>query len=90
MVTANQKPTIDTKTKKNKESKYMLKLVIKLQEKRTKEEGKKKNLEKQIRIINKMAIRTYISIFTLKRVFHANGNFLKSWSTNTNIKQNRL
>ena len=43
MVTANQKPTIDTKTKKNKESKYMLKMVIKPQEKRTKEEGKKKD-----------------------------------------------
>ena len=48
MVTTNQKSTIDTHTKKKKESKHNTKAVIKSQEKRTKEEGKKKDLQKQI------------------------------------------
>ena len=39
-----------------------LKIVIKLQERRTREEGKKKEQQKQIKAINNMAIRTYISI----------------------------
>ena len=45
MITTNQKSTIDThKKRKNK----TLNIVIKSQEKRTKEEGKKINLQKQI------------------------------------------
>ena len=36
MVSANQKSTIDTHTKKKKESKHNTKLINKLQEKRTK------------------------------------------------------
>ena len=39
-----------------------LKIVIKPQEERTREEGKKKE---QIQTVNKMAMRTYISIITL-------------------------
>ena len=42
-----------------------LKIVIKPQEKRTRREGKKKEQQKQIQTVNKMAIRTYISIITL-------------------------
>ena len=41
-----------------------LKIVIETQEERTKE-GKKKEQQKQIQTVNKMAIRTYISIITL-------------------------
>ena len=47
MATANQKSTIDTHTKQKNGSKQ-LKLVIKSQEKRTKDERKKKDLQKQI------------------------------------------
>ena len=49
MVTANLKSTVNTHTQKRKRNpNTTLKLVIKSQEKRTKEEGKKKDLQKQI------------------------------------------
>ena len=48
MVTANQKPTIDKHTNKKNQFKYNTKEVTKPQEKRTKEEGKKKEQQKQI------------------------------------------
>ena len=48
MVTANQKSTIDTQ-KRKRNTNTTLKLVIKSQEKRTKEEGKKKTNPKQLR-----------------------------------------
>ena len=47
MVTANQKSKIDIHTKKEKELKHKTK-VTRSQEKRTKEERKKKDLQKQI------------------------------------------
>ena len=48
MVIANWKSTIDMHTKKKQQPKRNIKLVIKWQEKRTKEEGKKKDFQKQI------------------------------------------
>ena len=48
MRTANQKSTIDKHTKKKRNPNTTLKSVIKSQEKGTKEEGKKKDLQKQI------------------------------------------
>ena len=45
MVTTRQKSTVDIHTKKKKESKTTLKILIKSQEKRT-EEGKNKVLQK--------------------------------------------
>ena len=45
-ITANQKSTIDTQRKIN--SNAILKIVIKPEEERTKEEGKKKEQQKQI------------------------------------------
>ena len=58
--TANQKSTIDKQIRQN--SNTTRKIVIKTQEERTREEGKSnKNKSK---VINKMAIRTYISIIT--------------------------
>ena len=45
-ITANQKSTIDTQRKIN--SKTTLKIVIKPEEKRTREKGKKKDQQKQI------------------------------------------
>ena len=48
MVTANQKSTTDTHTKKKKESKHNTKVTHQSQEKRTREEGKKKHPKKQI------------------------------------------
>ena len=47
MVTTNQNSTIDTHTKESN-SNTTLKTVTKSQEKRTKEEGKKKDLPKKI------------------------------------------
>ena len=63
MVTANQKSTIDTHTHKRKEnSNTTLKLDIKSQNKRGREEKRpSKTNPKQLT----MAIRTYISIITL-------------------------
>jgi len=46
-----------------------LKIVIKPQEERTREEGMKKENKNKSKTVNKMAIRTYISIITL----HVNG-----------------
>ena len=43
-----------------------LKIFIKAEEERTRKEGKKKEQQKQIKAINKMTIRIYISIITLK------------------------
>ena len=62
--TANQKSTIDTQTNKKNQLKYNTKIVIKPQEERTRE-GKKKSNKNKSKTINKMAIRTYISIITL-------------------------
>ena len=42
-----------------------LKLVIKSQEKRTKEEGEKKTYKNKSKTVNKMAVRSYISIISL-------------------------
>ena len=42
-----------------------LKILIKPQEDRTREEGKKKEQQKQIQSNYKMAVRTYISIIAL-------------------------
>ena len=48
MVTTSQKSTVDIHTKKKKEPKITLKILIKSQEKRTEEEGKNKVLQKKI------------------------------------------
>ena len=56
-----------------------LKIVIKSEEERTREEGKKRATKNKSKVINKMAIRTYISIITL----NVNG-------LNTPTKRHRL
>ena len=53
MVTTNKISTIDTHTKRKRNPNTTLKIVIKSQEKRTKEKGKKKDLPKQIQNIFK-------------------------------------
>ena len=65
MRTANQKSTIDTHIKKKKQPNISLKIDIKSWEKRTKEEGEKKTFKNKSKTINKMVIRTFISITTL-------------------------
>ena len=66
MVTTNPKPILDTHTKKEKNPNITLKIVIKLQGKRAKEEEKnKKNYRISQKTTDKMAISTYISIITL-------------------------
>jgi len=47
-ITANQKSTIDTQTNKKINSNTTLKILIKPEEERTREEGKKKEQQKQI------------------------------------------
>jgi len=67
MVTENQKSTKDI-YKKRKDYKLNIKdshPITGENNKKKKEEGKKKDLQKQIPKINKMAIGTYISIFSL-------------------------
>ena len=63
MVTTNQKSVIDTNIKKNRNPNMTLKIVIKSQEKRTKEE--KNTFKNNPKTIDKMAMRVYISIITL-------------------------
>ena len=69
MVTENQKSTKDIYKKRNRITNSTLMIPILSQEKITKkkkkEEGKKKDLQKQTPEMNKMAIGTYISIFSL-------------------------
>ena len=65
MITTNQNSVIYTHTHKKRNPNMPLKLVIKSQEKRTKEEGEKKTYKNKSKTVNKMALRTYISIITL-------------------------
>ena len=64
MVTAKQKSIIDIHTKRKRNPNITLKIVIKSQEKRTKEEREERPTKTNLKI-NKMAIRTYIWIITL-------------------------
>ena len=48
MVTTKQKATIDMQTKRKSNPNTTLKIVIEMQEKRTKQKGKKKDLQKQM------------------------------------------
>ena len=62
-ITAKQKSTIDTQIRKIN-SNTTLKIVIKLEEEKTRENGKKKEQKKKgktkSKAINKIAIRTYM------------------------------
>ena len=60
-VTANQKPMIDTHANKKKQSKHN----TKHEHRRTKQEGRKKTYKNKCKIMNKLAIRIYISTTTL-------------------------
>ena len=63
MVTTNQKSAVDRHTNKKKQSKH----DTKDSRRTTREEKKEKKITKQIQNqLNKMAIRTYISIITLE------------------------
>ena len=62
MVTANQKSTIQIKKIK---SNTTLKIFIKSKERRPRKERKKKGQQNKSKTVNKMAIKTYISIITL-------------------------
>ena len=65
MGTTNQKSTKDTHRKRKENPKTTLKLVIKSQEKRTKQEGNKKTYKNKSKTIFKIAIKKYILIITL-------------------------
>ena len=67
MGNANHKATIDTHTTHShtKQPNTTLKMVIKTQKNRTKEEGKKKTYKNKPKTIKKMAIGTYILKITL-------------------------
>ena len=62
MVTANRKSTIDTHTKKKKESKYNTEVSNQITREENKRGREGKNLQKKSKTVNKMTIRTYISI----------------------------
>ena len=64
MVTANRKSTIDTHTKKKKESKHNSKVSHQITREQ-KRKGQKNTYKNKSKTINKMAIRTYMSIITL-------------------------
>ena len=64
MVTTKQKSIIDITQKSKRNPNVTLKIIIKSEEKRTKEGGKKTYKSKS-KTINKMAIGTYIMIITL-------------------------
>ena len=58
MVTTNQKPMLDTQKSKRNPS-ITLKMVIKSQENRTKEEERNKKDKNKAQTINRMATRTH-------------------------------
>lgn len=65
MVTTNQKLVIDTHTKRErKEFNIKLKIVLKSQGKRSREEEREELQNKQ-KTINKIAVNTYLIIITL-------------------------
>ena len=64
MVIANQKSTIDTHTYKKNQSKYNTKDSHQTKREQEKRRSKKSNKNKSKRV-NKMAVRTYISVITL-------------------------
>ena len=66
MVTTNQKSTIDTHTKKKKESKHNTKVSHQITREENKRGREEKRPSNKSTAINKMAVRTYISIITLK------------------------
>ena len=61
MGTTNQKSTIDTHTKKKKQSKHNTKdnHQITREESKKKKKGTKKNYKNNLKIINKMAVSIY-------------------------------
>ena len=63
MVTTIQKSIVDIHTKKKKESKHNTKDSHKII--REQKKGEKKNYKDKSKTINKMAVRTYISIINL-------------------------
>ena len=66
MVTVNQKSTIDTYTNKISQSKHSTKDSHQNRREEYKiREGKKKSTTKKPKTVNKLALRTYISIITL-------------------------
>ena len=65
MVIANQKSTIDPHTKKKKEFKHNTKDSHQITREKNKRKGRKKTYKNKSQIINKMAIRTYLSIIIL-------------------------
>ena len=65
MGTANPKSTIDTHTKRKSNPNTKLNMFIKPQEKKTKEEGKKEDLQNKPKTIKKMVIGIHILIITL-------------------------
>ena len=62
-VTTDQKPIINTHKKREMNPNIALKIVIKTEGKRVKK--KQKELQVNLRIINKMAVSTYLSVITL-------------------------
>ena len=67
LVTINIKSIINTQTKKKKESKHNTKDSHQItgEENKRRRKGKKKPYKSNPKTINKLAIRTYISIITL-------------------------
>ena len=65
MVTTNWKSTIDTHTKKKKESKRNTKVSHQITREKQKRTGRKKTYKNKSTTISKMAVRTYISVITL-------------------------
>ena len=63
MVTANQKSTVDTLTKKKKESKHNTKLNDQIT-RGQKRKGRKKTYKNNSKTINEMALRTYTCVST--------------------------
>ena len=61
----NQKSVIDTNTKRERNPNITLKIVIRSQGKRTKEERNKKELQKQPNTDFKMTIDMFLAIVTL-------------------------
>ena len=64
MITTDQKSTIDTHTKKKKQSKHNTKDSHQITREQ-KRKGRKNTYKNKTETIKKMAVRTYISIITL-------------------------
>ena len=93
MVTAKQKPVVDTQEMMRKTQSIVLQKIIKSQRKRAREEERNRAITNSQKLINKMAVTPYLSIYTyipINRYTYIPINNLNINALNFPIKRHRV